>query len=159
MTDNKSGFTLIEMMVILAIIGVLTAFGGRSFIDSIAKNRITTQVNEFVVTLQVARSEAVKRGATVNIIATLGDVTTDEWGEGWRIETLDGETLRVWESLKGNLTLDSIGGISQFAISSQGTMDNTDTLELCDATANTPGSQITLTITARTRIQSGINCT
>lgn len=153
-----SGFTLIEMMVILAVLGILVAFGGTSFTDSIAKNRITTQVNEFVVTLQVARSEAVKRGTTVNIIATSGSVTSDEWGEGWRVETLSGEVLRVWESLEGDLTLDSIGNISQFSISSQGTLDNPDTLELCDASATTPGSQIVLTATARTRTLPGIEC-
>lgn len=155
----KSGFTLIELMVILAILGVLVAFGGTSFTDSIAKNRITTQVNEFVITLQIGRSEAVKRGTTINVIATTGSVTTDEWGDGWRLETQDGEVIRVWDGLKGNLTLDSVGNFSQFSISSQGTMDNVDTLELCDTSTATPGSQIVLTTTARTRIQSGLVCT
>ena len=155
----KSGFTLIELMVVLAVLGVLVAFGGTSFTDSIAKNRITTQVNEFVITLQVARSEAVKRGTTVNIIATTGSVTADEWGEGWRLETQAGEIIRVWDSLKGNLTLNSVGNFSQFSISSQGTMDNVDTLELCDTSTATPGSQIVLTTTARTRIQSDLVCT
>ena len=59
---KSSGFTLVELMITLAIAGILVAVGIPSFNSTISSNRLTSYANELVTALNLARSEAVKRG-------------------------------------------------------------------------------------------------
>ncbi|NOY67755.1 MAG: prepilin-type N-terminal cleavage/methylation domain-containing protein [Gammaproteobacteria bacterium] len=69
-TNNQSGFTLIEVMMVIvlgSIIITLAIPGFRSFIQN---NRIVTQTNGLVTSLILARSEAIKRGTRVSVCAS-----------------------------------------------------------------------------------------
>jgi len=92
------GFTLIEMLVVLAIISIIVTLS--TPLSNIYKsNRVSTQVQEFVGSLNVARNEAVSRGVPVSIcirntveidgVPTLvcaGDAgDTDDWSAGWLV--------------------------------------------------------------------------
>lgn len=68
----KKGFTLIELLVTLAVLAIVMAFAVPSFQQLIANNRLSTEVNTLVSALQLARSEAVKRGTEVSVAATNG---------------------------------------------------------------------------------------
>ena len=54
------GFTLIELVMSIAIVGILLTVGIPSFIALITNNRIVTQTNDFVSDLAHARAEAVR---------------------------------------------------------------------------------------------------
>lgn len=153
----KNGFTLIELMITVGIVAIMAGIAAPSFLGTITKNRIVTKANEFVLALQIARSEAIKRGTSVNIIATDGTTSTNEWGAGWRVETSDGETIRIFESLEGDITFNSNTDYDEFSFSSQGNIDNTDSLDICEIQTPT-GTRIIVTATGRTRIQSDIPC-
>jgi type IV fimbrial biogenesis protein FimT len=79
------GFTLLELMAAVAVLGVLLAVGVPSFGNIIRKNRMATHTNALVSALAVARSEAVKRSDPVTVCSTdaaqaaciLG------WSNGW----------------------------------------------------------------------------
>lgn len=110
------GFTLIEMMITLAISAVLLGLGVPAFQNLIIKSRIGTQVNDLVVDLALARSEALKRGTKVSVCTSTNGTscTTSSWTAGRLVFTdtgtageIDGTdtVLRVAGALKGGTNL------------------------------------------------------
>lgn len=61
------GFTLLELIVVVAITAIMVTIGIPSFLDNIRNNRLTTQANTFVGVLNLARSEAIKHGVRVTL--------------------------------------------------------------------------------------------
>lgn len=62
-----NGFTLIELMVTIAIVGIIVAIALPSFQSFMAGSRVTSSANNVVSAVAVARSEAMKRHANITI--------------------------------------------------------------------------------------------
>ena len=80
------GFTLIEMMITIAILGILLALAAPSFQAMIASSRLTTATNDLMATLAQARSHAIKVGnrTTVCMSADGASCTASGgWQQGW----------------------------------------------------------------------------
>lgn len=117
MIEFNRGFTLIELMVAVALVGVLVTVGIPSFSELLANSRMTAFSNDLVTEIYVTRSEAVKRGAAVTICATTDQATcsgSNNWGTGWIIFTdsgtagsVDGtdQILFIHQSAQSNITL------------------------------------------------------
>ncbi|MEJ2362759.1 MAG: prepilin-type N-terminal cleavage/methylation domain-containing protein, partial [Gammaproteobacteria bacterium] len=56
----SKGFTLIELMVTIAVIAIMAGLAVPRLNNFMRSNRLTSQINSFISALQVARSEAVK---------------------------------------------------------------------------------------------------
>ena len=82
-TAKKSGFTLIELMMTIAIGAIVLTLGVPGFTSAIRSNRMTTNANELVASLNLARSEAIKRGLQVTIERK--GATKQVWENGWDI--------------------------------------------------------------------------
>ncbi len=84
---NKiQGFTLLELMITLAIAIIVASIGVPSFMGLIRDSRMTTLANDFLTDLSYARSEAVTRNETVIIQSESG---TNNWNNGWYTFYLD----------------------------------------------------------------------
>lgn len=84
---REQGFTLTELMVTVAIVGILAAIAMPNFQSMIQANRIQSAAAEFQAGLALARSEAIKRGGDtrVTIVANslnAGPPTTANWSAG-----------------------------------------------------------------------------
>jgi len=64
---KSRGFTLIELMVVVALAAVLLSLAAPSFTGFLAKKRVEGVLSELTTDLQYARSEAVSRNAPVRI--------------------------------------------------------------------------------------------
>jgi type IV fimbrial biogenesis protein FimT len=64
------GFTLLELMSVLAVAAIILAFAVPSFREFTLNARMTSAANDFLIGLQLARSEAVKRQQVVALCAT-----------------------------------------------------------------------------------------
>jgi type IV fimbrial biogenesis protein FimT len=64
---KTGGFTLIELLITLAVLAIVLAFAVPSFTNLIENSRVTTQTNNLLAAVNLARSEAVKRGVEVSI--------------------------------------------------------------------------------------------
>lgn len=144
------GFTLIELMVVLALVAVFALIGIPSYRSITTTNRMATEMNAFVGDLQFARSEAIKRGQFVTICASstgaacLGANTTN-WTPGWIVfadannnDVVDaGESvIRIQAALQGGDGLASnLGGAITF--NRNGFTANAQTLSLNDSASTT----------------------
>lgn len=75
-TRAVTGFTLIELMVAIAILAILLALAVPSVQEMIKNNRVTAQHNELVALLNYAKSEAVRRNESIEVELT---TTSDGW--------------------------------------------------------------------------------
>ena len=92
---NKShGFTLLELMVVLAIVAILTMLAAPSFTRLIQSITMSSAVNTFLADMRYARSESIRRGGGVVMCrsddpeaanANCGSGSTTGWVSGWII--------------------------------------------------------------------------
>lgn len=71
----QPGFTLIELMFTIVVLGVLLGFGIPNFREFMMNGRMTNAANDLLGDLNLARSEAVKRRAQVTVCGTNGSAT------------------------------------------------------------------------------------
>jgi type IV fimbrial biogenesis protein FimT len=83
---SEYGFTLIELMVTLAVAAVVLTLGVPSFQDMMRNNRLTTYANAMISDLNFARSEAIKGGGGINgkLRVTMRKSGAN-WEQGWDV--------------------------------------------------------------------------
>jgi type IV fimbrial biogenesis protein FimT len=79
------GFTLVELIATMAVAVIMVTVAVPSFSTMIRNNRLATQANQFVASLTLARSEAVKRETQVTLCRSTDGATCNgsNWEDGW----------------------------------------------------------------------------
>ncbi len=84
-----TGFTLIEMMISIAIVIILIQLATPSFMGAIKRYQAAAIKDELEATIHLARAEAVRRGTPIQILrtTTCGKVivSRDDWSCGWEM--------------------------------------------------------------------------
>ena len=83
-----AGFTLLELLVSLAILGVMAAFAAPQFAGPLAESRVRATTLEFVAGLGSARTEAARRGVPVTLCprstaSNTCNTSATSWNDGW----------------------------------------------------------------------------
>lgn len=84
----SGGFSLIELMTVVALVAVFLTLAAPSLSDMIQRNRVTSEVNTFLADLKFARSVAMKRGQSVTVCPSSNGLTclaNNNWHSGWII--------------------------------------------------------------------------
>lgn len=88
---DRGGFTLVELMITVAVMAILAAIATPAMQGLINANRLAGAASELESTLQIARSEAVRRNARVTVCASTDGTTcaaTTAWTR-WIVHGMD----------------------------------------------------------------------
>lgn len=121
---NHDGFTLLEALVVLALLGVLLALAAPDLSHLHRSHQMQSQAEQLQASLMLSRSEAVRRQQRVTLCVREGVhdcATQGSWAQGWVVfvdandnavrdqhETvlLVQAALPAFMTLKGNATVD-----------------------------------------------------
>ena len=117
--SRYSGFTILELLITMAIIAILAGIAAPSYNSMIARNKVNSMRENLANALQYARSEAIKRKVNVIVCASANHTGCNggtDWHQGWVIFADDngnnsiesGERLQVQYSYS-DLVTGSVG--------------------------------------------------
>lgn len=94
---TNTGFTLPELLVVVAVVGILAAVGMPSLQSLIQSHQIKNASFELFSSISLARSEAIKRNGNV----TLTPISSTDWGQGWTVTSAGGVLIKTQAALTG----------------------------------------------------------
>jgi type IV fimbrial biogenesis protein FimT len=148
----SGGFSLIELLVVLTLIGIVTMLAAPSFNSAFLSNRLAAYANDFVASAQLARSEAIKRNRPVHLCRSSDGAACaagGSWQQGWIVWSDDngngaldaGEpVVQVQQALSADYNFASAIGGYDLAFQPLGGGSSAATLKLCRASPS-PGAQ------------------
>ena len=83
---QQHGFTLVELLVSMAVLAVLLGVAVPSFQSVVASSQLSSRTNDLVGALSLARSEAIRRGARVTLCKSSDGAScasSGDWDQGW----------------------------------------------------------------------------
>lgn len=169
--NNPHGFTLLELLVTLALAAIILAIGVPAFTELIRNNRQVSTSHTLMTGLNLARSEAIKRAVRVTMCRSNGpDSCSDDnsriWETGWIVfvdadESGDftdtDDIIRVFEPIGGNVTLRSGGNYARFVsfLPLGNSRGNTglpnDTFRICDPRGSSKARAVIVNAVGRAR--------
>ncbi len=129
------GFTMIELVVTMAVAGILFAVGLPSLLSMVQNNRLSGQASSLVFSLNYARSEAIKRNKSAGITvcaSSTGAACTGTWASGWIVlDPVAPLVLLATPALSNNNTLTSAATTLTF--NPDGSASAAATYTFCDS--------------------------
>lgn len=162
MSAKFTGFTLIELMVTIAVAAVLLTVAVPNFVMFLQNNRQVAQANELSGMLNFARSEAVKRGSVVRVCSRLNDTTCAGgliWDAGYLvfldpdnngIPDVPLDVIRIRAPMEGNNTMRAGRAAIAFQTNGFSAGSNT-TFRICDTRGTANGRAVVINNQGRTR--------
>ena len=165
---RQSGVTLIELLIAVAIVGIMASLAAPAMKDMIFNARMSSQASDLLTDFAFARSQAANRGQRVTLCASSNGTTcaSVSWALG-RIVFADvngdavldtgDEILRSVPAMPGTITAATAGLSNSYKIQfrssgmAAGLSAATATFTLCDDRTGAYGRLITVTATGRTR--------
>jgi type IV fimbrial biogenesis protein FimT len=105
----SGGFTLVELMAVVAIMTILGSLAVPAFRDLLLNQRLAAASGGFVAALNLARTEAIQRSQKVHVGALAGS----DWSSGWAVQAGPEsamQTVRKFEKLPNGVSVDAALG-------------------------------------------------
>jgi len=171
----NDGFTLIELLVTLAVSVVLLGLAAPAMMGLVATRRANSLTNDLVASINLARSESIKRNDRVVLCKSTDGAscsTTGSWEQGWILfQDINNNALResTEEVLKrqnpssGGVTLTGNQNVANYLSMTPSGMPKlisgafqAGTFTLCTVPVSSESSrQIVLSLSGRARVQTG----
>lgn len=144
------GFTLIELMVMVAVLGILAAVAVPSMTAMVNMSRLSGATGEVTATMQLARSEAIRRNARVTVCASDDGSTCTNSGTWtrWIVRGRDNAT-GTDEVIRDQTPGDSVqisGPADGIVFRPSGIIDSEATVTACVPVSNPTDNQRVITV-------------
>lgn len=157
------GFTIVELMITLVVAAILLTMAVPDMNRLLLKSRLDAKANELRAALNFARSEAIKRGETVQLCSSVNGTAcgnTTQWKNGWLITAATQIKSSLYEYGGFKITVSVAGAdVTGITYNSSGRLTATAPVivTVCD---NNPvkGFQIDIALTGRASINGDIDC-
>lgn len=156
-STGAGGFTLIELIVTMAVAGILACIAVPAFSSFVQNDRDVEQVNSLVSSLNYARSEAIKRDsqAGITVCPSVDGATCSgtNWYGGWVV--IDSNPadapLQAIPALNGSNTLSVSGSTTGITFQSSGmvTPSQTTIMKICDTRGAAYARELEINSTGR----------
>jgi type IV fimbrial biogenesis protein FimT len=149
-TRKRVGFTIVELLTVVAIVAILAALAGPSLYEAGLSGKVAGYATDLAGSAQLARSEAIKRNGPVTmcVSANGSGCGTGNWNQGWILHAA-GEVLRVQAALASGIQVNSTSSTINFDPS--GLASSAATLTVCRKLPTVGGSERVVTISATGR--------
>jgi type IV fimbrial biogenesis protein FimT len=170
---RQNGVTILELLIVVAIVGILAGVAIPGFREMIGRMSANTAARSLAGTFSLARSEAVKRGTNISICpSSIGtDCETGSWSSGWIVfldanGDADGDTgsidvgdtiIRVYEPLSGmDLTVAPATDLVEYDNRGYGSNAAAMTFTICPLDENNDNARVVeMSLSGRARIIEG----
>jgi type IV fimbrial biogenesis protein FimT len=109
------GFTLVELLTVVAVVAVLSTLAGPSMINLIATQRVRAVAGDLHLTLMKARGEAIKRNASVTVARS-----GSNWHDGWQINDPEGGAVLSTVSVPSGVTITNSPAVASVVYAANG---------------------------------------
>jgi type IV fimbrial biogenesis protein FimT len=160
---QQNGFTLIELMIVIAIVALIASYGIPRFNTMVQNGRLSTEANHLLGLMQLARSEAVTNRVITRVCASTDQAScdTNNWEAGAIVfRDIDGngsaaaaELVRVMPPVTNGNTIRGVNGAISFF--TDGTLAGGAMLRVCDDRAESSSRQIRLNTSGQSRVSKG----
>lgn len=181
---KNEGFTLIELMITVALVAILLALSAPYFRETIISNKIGAEANSLMASFNLARSTAARLNQPVTLCKSDDGVdctTDDNWEQGWitfNDLNMDGAVdsggvelvIQEYEPLSTGYTIRSTAQFSDIvtflpqgnARGGSGTLDEDSSFRICATDASEEedddeARQVFINVTGRVRSQKGLD--
>ena len=126
---TQRGFTLLELVITMAVFAILLAIAVPSFRYITTSNRMSGEINDLLGAMQFARAEAIKEGQNVTICVSTDNATCTggaAWNAGWIIfagtgaPTAANPVITVHSRFNGSDSLQATGAASSVQFNREG---------------------------------------
>lgn len=155
---RELGFSLVELLVSIAILAILIALAAPSFSSVSLTGKLTASANRLLATANLARSEAIKRNATVNVCKSANltsCVTTGGWEQGW-IVISGTEVLTKEQAAPGGIRVTSSVNALDFVATGVGSTQADFTVCQATPTVGTQERVVSVSATGRSSIKKTV---
>lgn len=140
--SREGGFSLVELMVTVTVLALLMGIGVPTFRDVSLGSRLSATANDLLASIQLARSEAIKRNLTVTVCASSDGATcaaSGGWEQGWIVVDSGATLIQRQSAQPAGYRMSQAGGVDPLRFEPIGIGSTAATVTVCRD--DPPGAQ------------------